>query len=303
MSQVIAQTDLPGFPRRRGMVRDIYDLGEQLLLVATDRLSAFDVVLPTPIPDKGAVLTRISRFWFERFAGTVPHHLLYVVSRDQVPSQLKQHLDQLVGRAMVCRKATVLPVECVVRGYLAGSGWAEYKQTQSICGIKLPAGLKQCSRLPEPIFTPTTKAEQGHDEPITIEQAGKMINPDLAKRVRDLSIMLYTKAAEYAHSRGVIIADTKFEWGTTDDGELILIDEVLTPDSSRFWPADQYEPGHDQPSFDKQFVRNYLETLVEKKQWAKQPPGPELPREIVTHTRKRYVEAYEKLTGQAFVVV
>jgi phosphoribosylaminoimidazole-succinocarboxamide synthase len=300
MNQVISQTDLPGLPRRSGKVRDIYDLGEQLLLVATDRLSAFDVVLPTPIPDKGAVLTQLSRFWFERFAGTVPHHLLYVVSRDHFPGQLRQYLDQLVGRAMVCRKATVLPVECVVRGYLAGSGWAEYKQSQSICGIKLPPALKQCSQLPEPIFTPTTKAEQGHDEPVTIEQAGKMVGLDLARKVRDLSIMLYTKAAEYARSRGVIIADTKFEWGTTATGDLILIDEVLTPDSSRFWPADQYEPGRDQASFDKQFVRNYLETLVEKKQWAKQPPGPELPKEIVEQTRKRYIEAYEKITGQTF---
>lgn len=300
MTRVIAQTDLPGFPFRRGKVRDVYDLGREMLLVATDRISAFDVVLPTPIPDKGTVLTQISRFWFERFADTVPHHLLYVVSHEQAPGQLTQYLDQLVGRAMVCRKAKVVPVECVVRGYLAGSGWAEYKKSQTVCGIRLPAGLQQCSQLPEPIFTPTTKAEQGHDEPITIEQAGEMVGSDLANRVRDLSIMLYSKAAEYARSRGVIIADTKFEWGTTEDGELILIDEVLTPDSSRFWPADEYEPGHDQPSFDKQFVRNYLETLVAKGQWAKQPPGPELPAEIVEQTRKRYVEAYERITGQTF---
>ena len=300
MEHVLTKTDIPGFTPRRGKVRDIYDLGNEMLIVATDRISAFDVVLPTPIPDKGVVLTQISKFWFERFSSTVPHHLLYVVGSDRVPGPLKAHVGQLAGRAMVCRKAKVLPVECVVRGYLAGSGWAEYKNSQSICGIRLPSGLQQCSQLPEPIFTPTTKAEQGHDEPVTIEQAGGMIGQDLASRVRGLSIMLYSKAAEYARTRGVIIADTKFEWGTTDKGELILIDEVLTPDSSRFWPSDQYEPGHDQPSFDKQFVRNYLETLVEKKQWHKQPPGPELPGKIVEQTRKRYVEAYEKLTGQAF---
>lgn len=300
MSQVLTQTHIPGFTPRRGKVRDIYDLGDRLLIVATDRISAFDVVLPTPIPDKGVVLTRISEFWFDRFGDTVPHHLDYVVSRDRVPAGLERYNSQLIGRAMVCRKAKVLPVECVVRGYLAGSGWKEYQAAQSVCGVKLPAGLEQCSQLPQPIFTPTTKAEQGHDEPITIEQAGEIIGQDMARRVADLSIRLYSQAAQYAGTRGVIIADTKFEWGLTDAGELILIDEVLTPDSSRFWPADQYEPGHDQPSFDKQFVRNYLETLVEKGQWGKQPPGPELPTQIVENTRKRYVEAYEKLTGTAF---
>jgi len=300
MSQVLTRTEIAGFTPRRGKVRDVYDLGDRMLLVATDRISAFDVVLPTPIPDKGAVLTQISQFWFERFDGLVPHHLEYVVSRDRVPKGLERSADQLVGRAMVCRKAKVVPVECVVRGYLAGSGWKEYGQTQSVCGVKLPAGLKQCSQLPRPIFTPTTKAEQGHDEPMTIEQAGEVIGADLARRVADLSIQLYSKAAEYARTRGVIIADTKFEFGTTEDGELILIDEVLTPDSSRFWPAEEYEPGHDQPSFDKQFVRNYLETLVDKGQWNKQPPGPELPVDVVQQTRKRYIEAYEKLTGKAF---
>ncbi len=300
MPQVLTQTEIPGYAPRRGKVRDIYDLGEQLLLVATDRVSAFDVVMPTPIPDKGAVLTRISEFWFERFNDVVPHHLLYVVSRDRVPEALSAHADQLVDRAMVCRKAKVLPVECVVRGYLAGSGWKEYQQSQSVCGVQLPAGLQQCSQLPEPIFTPTTKAEQGHDEPITIEQAGEVIGMDVARKVADLSIQLYSQAAEYARTRGVIIADTKFEWGHTDDGEIILIDEVLTPDSSRFWPADEYEPGHDQPSFDKQFVRNYLQELVDKGQWAKQPPGPPLPPPIVEQTRKRYIEAYEKITGRPF---
>jgi phosphoribosylaminoimidazole-succinocarboxamide synthase len=300
MSQVLKQTEIPALAGRRGKVRDIYDLGDRLLLVATDRISAFDVVLPTPIPDKGVLLTQVSRFWFDRFHEAVPHHLDYVVTRQRVPAGLEKYADQLVGRAMVCKKAKVLPVECVVRGYLAGSGWKEYGQHQSVCGVKLPAGLKQCSQLPQPIFTPTTKAEQGHDEPITIEQAGRMIGADLAKRVADLSIQLYSKAAEYARGRGVIIADTKFEFGTTDTGQVILIDEVLTPDSSRFWPADQYEPGHDQPSFDKQFVRNYLEGLVDKGQWNKQPPGPELPADVVQQTRKRYVEAYEKLTGKAF---
>jgi phosphoribosylaminoimidazole-succinocarboxamide synthase len=300
MSQTLTQTQISGLTPRRGKVRDIYDLGERLLIVATDRISAFDVVLPTPIPDKGAVLTQISKFWFERFNGFVSHHLDYIVAADRVPAGLEKYKDQLVGRAMVCKKAKVLPVECVVRGYLAGSGWKEYGQRQSVCGVKLPAGLKQCSQLPQPIFTPTTKAEQGHDEPITIEQAGQMIGMDLAKRVAELSIQLYTKAAEYARSRGAIIADTKFEFGTTESGEVMLIDEVLTPDSSRFWPADQYEPGHDQPSFDKQFVRNYLEDLVSKGQWGKTPPGPELPAEVVQQTRKRYVEAFEKLTGKVF---
>jgi phosphoribosylaminoimidazole-succinocarboxamide synthase len=300
MAQVLSKTDIAGLTPRRGKVRDIYDLGEHLLLVATDRISAFDVVMPTPIPDKGVLLTQISRFWFERFSGTVAHHLLYVVGKDRVPKGLERAADQLVGRAMVCRKAKVLPVECVVRGYLAGSGWAEYSKTGTVCGVSLPAGLKQCGQLPEPIFTPTTKAERGHDEPMTMEQAGDLVGKELACRVRDMSLLLYTKAAEYARGRGVIIADTKFEWGTTADGEIILIDELFTPDSSRFWPADQYEPGHDQPSFDKQFVRNYLETLVAKGQWAKQPPGPELPPEIVEQTRRRYVEAYEKLTGRPF---
>lgn len=300
MNRVLTQTEISGLTPRRGKVRDIYDFGERMLLVATDRISAFDVVMPTPIPDKGVLLTKISEFWFDRFAGFVPHHLDYVVTTDHVPQGLEKYRDQLVGRAMVCRKAKVLPVECVVRGYLAGSGWKEYGTGQSVCGVKLPAGLKQCGQLPEPIFTPTTKAEKGHDEPITIEQAGEMIGVDVARHVASLSIQLYTKAAEYARSRGVIIADTKFEFGTTEGGEIMLIDEVLTPDSSRFWPAEQYEPGHDQPSFDKQFVRNYLETLVDKGQWNKQPPGPQLPATVVTQTRARYVEAYDKITGKVF---
>jgi len=299
MGTIVVETNIAGLAVRRGKVRDIYDLGEELLIVATDRISAFDVVLPTPIPDKGAVLTQISAFWFERFRDVVPHHLQYVVTRRRIPEGLEPYAEQLLGRAMVCRKAEVVPIECVVRGYLAGSGWKDYQQTQAVCGIALPAGLTQCARLPEPIFTPATKAEKGHDENITFEQACETAGADRMRRIRELSIDLYRRAAEYARSRGIIIADTKFEWGLVGD-ELVLIDEVLTPDSSRFWPADQYEPGRDQPSFDKQFVRNYLQALCDQGKWNKQPPGPDLPDEIVAQTRARYIEAYERLTGKPF---
>jgi len=292
-SQVVLETGIPGYPVRRGKVRDIYDLGDRLLFVASDRISAFDVIMPNGIPRKGEVLTRISCFWFQRLSGT--HHHLIELIEDHAPAGLEPYLDQLRGRAMLVRKSKVVPIECVVRGYLAGSGWKEYRQSQSVCGIKLPAGLKQCEQLPEPIFTPATKADEGHDENISFERACELADPEVMRTLRDRSIAIYRDAAEYARQRGVIIADTKFEWGADGDG-LTLIDEVLTPDSSRFWPADDYEPGRDQVSFDKQYVRNYLETL----DWDKTPPGPRLPDDVVANTSRKYIEAYEKITGETF---
>ncbi len=292
-SQVLLQSNMPGFPVRRGKVRDVYDLGDELMLVASDRISAFDVVMPNGIPYKGEVLTRISCFWFERMRD-VRHHLIELIE-NRAPAGMEAHLDQLRGRAVRVRKTKVVPIECVVRGYITGSGWKEYQKTQSVCGIKLPAGLRQCDRLPEPIFTPATKEEEGHDENVSYERTCQIIGEDVAKVLRERSIAIYNEAAEYARQRGVIIADTKFEWGQVD-GELILIDEVLTPDSSRFWPADKYEPGRDQPSFDKQYVRNYLETLS----WNKTPPGPQLPGDVVAGTSRLYIEAYERLTGRKF---
>ncbi len=292
-SQVLLQSNMPGFPVRRGKVRDVYDLGDELMLVASDRISAFDVVMPNGIPYKGEVLTRISCFWFERMRD-VRHHLIELIE-NRAPAGMEAHLDQLRGRAVRVRKTKVVPIECVVRGYITGSGWKEYQKTQSVCGIKLPAGLRQCDRLPEPIFTPATKEEEGHDENVSYERTCQIIGEDVAKVLRERSIAIYNEAAEYARQRGVIIADTKFEWGQVD-GELILIDEVLTPDSLRFWPADKYEPGWDQPSFDKQYVRNYLETLS----WNKTPPGPQLPGDVVAGTSRLYIEAYERLTGRKF---
>jgi len=292
-SQIVLETDIPGYPVRRGKVRDVYDLGDRLLFVASDRISAFDVVMPNGIPRKGEVLTRISCFWFQRLSGT-RHHLIELIE-DRAPAGLEPYLDQLRGRAMLVRKTRVVPIECVVRGYLAGSGWKEYRQSQSVCGIKLPAGLKQCEQLPEPIFTPATKADEGHDENISFERACELADPEVMKTLRDRSIAIYRDAAEYARQRGVIIADTKFEWGADGDG-LILIDEVLTPDSSRFWPTDDYATGRDQVSFDKQYVRNYLETL----DWDKTPPGPRLPDDVVANTSRKYIEAYEKITGEPF---
>lgn len=294
MNKPIIQTDLP-LPAKRGKVRDVYQLdADRLLLVATDRISAFDVVMPNGIPDKGVLLTQISRFWFEKLAGVVEHHILSANPASE-PS-LRPYADLLAGRAIICRKAPTLPIECVVRGYLAGSGWKEYQAAGTVCGIKLPAGLKQCDKLPEPIFTPATKAEVGHDENISFEQAAEIIGQAQAKRLRDLSLELYRQAADYAAGCGIIIADTKFEFGVTADGRLLWIDEALTPDSSRFWPADRYAPGRDQESYDKQFVRNYLETLS----WDKTPPAPPLPDDVVAGTRARYVEAYERLTGKKF---
>ena len=293
-AQIVTRTDIAQYPVRRGKVRDVYDLGDEILLVATDRISAYDVVLPTPIPGKGAMLTRISRFWFSFFQATFPHHLIEVVE-DRAPPGLDEHLPQLRGRTMRCRKTQVVPIECVVRGYLAGSGWIDYQRSSAVCGLSLPAGLKQCDRLPEPIFTPATKADEGHDENISFEQACEQVGEPCMNLLRDRSIDLYNRAAAYARERGIIIADTKFEWGLRD-GDFLLIDEVLTPDSSRFWPVDAYEPGRDQESFDKQYVRNYLTTLVEEGRWDKTPPGPELPPEIVGNTASKYSEAVERLT-------
>ncbi len=294
--EIILQTKIPGRKPVRGKVRDIYDLGDKLLIVATDRISAFDVVMANGIPCKGIVLTQISKFWFDFLAGQVEHHLLSD-SVSGLPKPFSNYAGQLQNRSMLVRKVQVLPIECVVRGYLAGSGWKEYQQSGTVCGVKLPAGLKQCQKLPAPIFTPSTKAERGtHDENISFEEAARIIGPDKARYVRDKSIEVFQKAGAYAESRGLILADTKFEWGLTDDGKIILIDEVLTPDSSRFWPADQYAPGRDQESFDKQFVRNWLEEI----HFNKSGPGVELPPHIVAKTSEKYIEAYERLTGKSF---
>jgi len=289
----ILQLELPGVKKlRSGKVRDIFDLGDALLLVASDRISAFDVIMPNGIPRKGEVLTQISHFWFEKFSSLVPNHLLAKAS-DPLPKNLQPFAAQLERRSMIVKKAKPLAIECIVRGYLSGSGWKEYKKSQTVCGIKLPGGLTESAELPEPIFTPSTKAEAGHDENISFEQAQKIVGPDLARQASDLSLKIYKAGRDYARQRGIIIADTKFEFGLSD-GKLILIDEVMTPDSSRFWPADQYAPGKGQPSFDKQFVRDYLETL----DWDKTPPGPRLPDDVVAKTSAKYLEAYERLTGK-----
>jgi phosphoribosylaminoimidazole-succinocarboxamide synthase len=289
---VLQQSNLPGLPVRRGKVRDVYDLGDKLLIVATDRLSAFDVVLPTGIPEKGKVLTQLSNFWFKKFGSMFENHLL-ATDVSQFPAGVRGHADQLQGRSVLVKKTQVVPLECVVRGYLAGSGWKDYQKTGRILDVTLPVGLRQCEQLPEPVFTPTTKAEQGHDESITVEDASRRLGQMLVKELRERSLKLYSAAAEYARGRGIIIADTKFEWGILD-GRIVLIDEILTPDSSRFWPMDTYAVGRDQASFDKQYVRNYLETLS----WNKQPPGPELPADVVASTRAKYVEAFERITGE-----
>jgi len=286
-------TNLP-FPVRHGKVRDVYDLGETLLIVATDRISAFDVVMPNGIPDKGKLLTALSLFWFEKFAVEFPNHLLATRLADY-PKNLQPFGDQLAERSMLVQKAEVVPIECVARGYLAGSGWKEYRQSGAVCGIHLPTGLRQCDQLPEPIFTPATKATSGHDINICFEEAASVAGREVMRELRDRTLRLYTHAAEFARARGVIIADTKFEFGKLPDGKLILIDEVLTPDSSRFWPADGYEPGRDQESFDKQFVRNWLE----RQPWDKTPPAPTLPPDVVEGTRQRYLEAYERLAGRS----
>jgi len=291
LSPVIFETNFAGLKlRARGKVRDIYDLGDRLLLVASDRLSAFDVVMPTPIPDKGRVLTQLSLFWFQKLSGVVPNHVL---STTNFEGELAPYADDLAGRAMVVRKADPLPVECVVRGYLAGSGLKEYRQSGTVCGIKLPAGLVESSKLPEPIFTPATKETTGHDINISFEQMSKITGEKLATDLREISIEIYRRASDYAAGHGILIADTKFEFGT-EKGQLVWIDEALTPDSSRFWPADGFQPGRSQPSFDKQFVRDYLERLG----WNKQPPGPALPADVVAGTTAKYREAYRRLVGR-----
>jgi len=279
---------------RRGKVRDVYAVDDDsLLIVATDRISAFDCILPTPIERKGEVLTALSEFWFEKLQHVVANHLIES-DVERMPPAVQRHARTLAGRAMLVRRAEVFPVECVVRGYLVGSGWKDYRRTGSVCGHKLPEGLVESAKLPEPIFTPSTKAEQGHDENITEDQVREMIGDEKTALLRDTSLRLYSEAHEYASQRGIIIADTKFEFGLDKNGELLLVDEVLTPDSSRFWPADEYEPGRSQPSFDKQFVRDFLETL----DWDKQPPAPAIPAEIAAATTARYLEAYRLLTGQ-----
>jgi phosphoribosylaminoimidazole-succinocarboxamide synthase len=295
MPNVLLKTDIPDGPVKHGKVRDIYDLGQTLLIVATDRISAFDVIMKTGIPCKGQVLTQISKFWFDFLSDTVENHLITDKVSD-FPKPFCDYPDQLAGRSMLVKKTRVLPVECIVRGYITGSGWKEYQKQGTVCGIPLPAGLKQCQKLPEPIFTPSTKAEQGtHDENIDYATCVKLIGQDSADFVRDKSLEIFKKAQAYAESRGILLADTKFEWGQLD-GRIILIDEVLTPDSSRFWPADQYEPGREQESFDKQFVRNYLEEI----QFDKSGPGVVLPPDIVEKTSAKYIEAYERLTGKPF---
>jgi phosphoribosylaminoimidazole-succinocarboxamide synthase len=287
----ISQTDFAGLKLlARGKVRDIYDLGDRLLIVATDRLSAFDVILPTPIPDKGRVLTQLSLFWFDKLAGIVPHH---VISATDFSGDLAPYVETLRGRSMIVRRTLPVPIECVARGYISGSGWKDYRATGKICGIPLPAGLKESDRLPEPIFTPATKATSGHDENISFQEAASQIGESLATRLRDITLEVYRRASEFAAERGIIIADTKLEFGI-DHGELVWIDEALTPDSSRFWPADSYRPGEPQPSFDKQYVRDYLERIG----WAKQPPAPALPADVVDATRAKYREAYKRLTGR-----
>ena len=287
-------TDLSGLPKRSGKVRDIYELpAGRLLIVATDRISAYDVVMANGIPDKGRVLTQLSLFWLDLLAGIVPNHLLSGSLKD-LPPELRD--DSLDGRFMICRKARVLPIECVVRGYLAGSAWKEYQAGGTVCGLPLPAGLPQCAKLDKPLFTPSTKAEVGHDENISFDACARKVGRELAEKLAGTSLAIYEKARDHAAAKGLLIADTKFEFGLDEAGRLILIDEVLTPDSSRFWPADAYKPGRDQPSFDKQFVRDYLD----KVHFNRQPPGPALPADIVRKTRKKYVEAYTRLTGQEF---
>jgi phosphoribosylaminoimidazole-succinocarboxamide synthase len=288
--RVIRETNFAGIsPSARGKVRDIYDLGDKLVIVATDRLSAFDVIMATPIPDKGRILTQLSLFWFNLLRNIIPNH---VVSDTDFPAPFEQYAADLAGRAMLVTKTNPLPIECVARGYLSGSGWKEYVVSGKVCGISLPPGLRESDKLPEPIFTPATKAVTGHDENISFDQAATLIGTDLAEKVRDLTLEIYRQAAAYAEPRGILLADTKFEFGLLNN-ELIWIDEALTPDSSRFWPASAYKPGGPQSSFDKQFVRDYLERI----QWPKTPPGPQLPPDVVNATRAKYREAYRILVG------
>ena len=293
-SHVISTTEFKTLTLKgRGKVRDIYDLGDQLLIVATDRMSAFDVVMPNPIPDKGRILTQLSKFWFDLTKGIVSNHILSTEVKD-FPKACEPYQEMLKDRSMVVTKTEVLPVECVVRGYLSGSGWEEYQKTGEVCGIRLPKGLVESTQLDEPIFTPATKAEMGlHDENITFERVEKIIGSDLAQRVKSLSMAVYQKARDFAEQKGILIADTKMEFGMRD-GKLILIDELLTPDSSRFWPKAEYQPGGPQKSFDKQYLRDYLLSI----RWDKRPPAPQLPEEVVRKTREKYLEAYERLVGK-----
>ncbi|MGC9455488.1 MAG: phosphoribosylaminoimidazolesuccinocarboxamide synthase [Phycisphaerae bacterium] len=292
-STALMTTSLGGYPKRSGKVRDIYDLPQGLLIVATDRISAYDVVMPNGVPDKGRVLTQISGFWFEMLADTTSHHLVST-SLDDLPEDARG--EEIEGRFMLCKKTEVVPIECVVRGYLSGSGWREYKKNGTVCGIELPKGLKESDKLPEPIFTPATKAETGHDENISFEKACEIAGEDVMTDLRDRSLKIYERGRQYAAERGIIVADTKFEFGRDEEGNLILIDEVLTPDSSRFWPADEYKPGRGQPSFDKQFVRDYLDKI----KFDRTPPAPPLPADVVQKTREKYIEAYTRLTGKRF---
>ena len=295
-TRTVAETTLPALKLlRRGKVRDVYEVDdEHLLIVATDRISAFDCILPTQIERKGEVLTALSRFWFDRLAGLTPNHLV-TTDVEQMPEALRESADVLRGRSMFVRRTEVFPVECVVRGYLAGSGWKDYQRTGEVCGHRLPADLRESDKLAEPIFTPATKAESGHDENISESRMREIVGAEVTERLRDTALALYREAETYARSRGVIIADTKFEFGRAADGRILLIDEALTPDSSRFWPADKYEPGRPQPSFDKQYVRDYLETLS----WDKRPPAPPLPPDVAAATTARYLEAYRLLTGKS----
>jgi phosphoribosylaminoimidazole-succinocarboxamide synthase len=288
----LLQSEIPGIPVRRGKVRDVYDFGDRLLFVASDRISAFDWVLPTGIPDKGRVLTKLSEMWFGRL--DVPHHLVSM-DLEALPLPVGIDRDGLIGRSMVVKKTEVVPIECVVRGYLSGSGWKEYQKGGAVCGIRLPAGLRESDRLQDPIFTPATKEESGHDVNISFEQMCEIVGRETSERLRKMSLEIYDRGAVYAREKGILIADTKFEFGSIG-GQLILIDEVLTPDSSRFWPMDAYEPGHSQPSFDKQFVRDWLETTG----WDKNSPPPALPQDVVEKTRAKYIEGYTRLVGQTF---
>ncbi len=291
---VILDTNLPGLELyAKGKVRDVYRIGGELLIVATDRISAFDYILPTGIPDKGKVLTQLSVFWFEFLRGIVPTHFL-TAQVDEYPAAARAFRDQLEGRSMLVKRANMVEIECVARGYLAGSGWKDYRRSGSVCGVPLPAGLEESSQLPEPIFTPATKAQSGHDENISFETMAAVTGTELATRLHDLTLKIYTRAAEYARTKGILIADTKFEFGTVD-GELVLGDEVLTPDSSRFWPLESYQPGRAQNSYDKQFVRDYLERI----RWQKTPPAPPLPDDIASKTSEKYSDAYRALTGRA----
>ncbi len=293
MDKTLLESDLAGVERHgRGKVRDVYGVDGRLLIVATDRISAFDYILATGIPDKGRVLTQLSVFWFDFLKSLTPTHFL-TANVDEYPEALRRHRDQLEGRSMLVKRARMIEVECVARGYLSGSGWKEYKQSGTVCGIKLPAGLKESDKLPEPIFTPATKAQTGHDENVSFETVVNLVGAELAGRLRDLTLAIYKKAADYAAGRGVIIADTKFEFGFVGE-ELVLADEVLTPDSSRFWPSETYRPGGAQPSYDKQYVRDYLESI----HWNKQPPAPGLPPEVAARTSEKYKEAFRALTGR-----